>query len=520
MMKLSIKEKVEVRISLFQRDNEPIDEFYERCVDAQYVISDNKSDSGFDREVLLNFLFGLVPTIRSDVLETNQTSLNDFIDAARKLYADVNPGAISQSLKIKVEDDEEFLDQHDDVEYDDNENDIKIEEGSLDVVKSEPIDENATKEDSQFKDVHIYSCKKCTKEFTSKLKLMKHMTNKHPKPKVLKEKKPVSELQCEHCPAEFTSVDLKKEHIEKIHDPISKACGYCQEEFENYNSLAAHICYNHCKVNDVGKLVCIICNSFQRKLKKQIKYHILAAHLNCPNQICSMCNKIFDRLGLLKEHMRTIHLNENPYQCDKCEKSFKTRCGMKMHYISYHEEQTEIKCTFEGCDKILTNKARLKSHLNSHIKLNIVCDLCGKSFSNKQGLKDHMKYNHASAEQKEKMKVKCPVPDCNYAHVRKDKVDLHHRRIHLKVKRFHCPHCDDAFFLKNRLEEHINGIHLGKKPYKCELCEFCTAYKNVHKEHKKVAHGNQRFDCPYCSHSAKYKGNLTKHMRSVHKRDI
>ena len=73
--------------------------------------------------------------------------------------------------------------------------------------------------------------------------------------------------------------------------------------------------------------------------------------------------------------------------------------------------------------------------------------------------------------------------------------------------------------MKYKLEEHINGTHLGLKPYKCELCGFCTAYRNVHNEHKKVAHGNQRYDCPYCQHTARYKGNLTKHLRSVHKRD-
>ena len=527
-MKLSIKEKVEVRISLFQRNDEAIDEFYERCIDAQHVISDNERDGAFEREVLLHFLFGLIPRIRADVLNANWSSLDDFVAEAKKLYSDVEPETISCDLKIKVEDDYYFgsLDQNDaqqdeDMAYDANEHEMKIEGGSLNALKNEAIDENDLEnvENTTYKDAQIYPCLKCTKKYTSKLKLKKHMSNKHPKTKVVKEKKPVSELQCEHCPAEFASVDLKKEHIERVHDPISKTCGYCKEEFENYNALAAHICYKHCQVNEIGKLVCIICNSFQRKLKKQIKYHILGVHLNCPNQICSVCNKIFDRLGTLKEHMRTIHQGENPYQCDKCEKTFKTPGGLRIHYINYHEEHKEVLCTFEGCGKTFPNSTRLQNHMYHHTQQSIVCDLCGKSFCNKKGLQDHVKSTHISEEEKEKLKVKCPEPDCNYTHVRKEKVDLHHRRVHLKVKRFQCPHCDDAFFLKNRWEEHINGIHLGKKPYKCELCGFCTAYKNVHKEHAKVAHGDQRYDCPYCNHSARYKGNLTKHMRNVHKRD-
>ena len=66
--------------------------------------------------------------------------------------------------------------------------------------------------------------------------------------------------------------------------------------------------------------------------------------------------------------------------------------------------------------------------------------------------------------------------------------------------------------------EHVNGVHLNKKPFKCDLCPFATAYRNIHYEHKRVAHGNQKYDCPHCSHSARYKGNLDKHIQNVHQK--
>ena len=148
-MKLSIKEKVEVRISLIQRNDEAIDEFYERCVDAQYVISDNARDGAFDREVLLHFLFGLLPTIRADVLNANRSSLEDFIDEARRQYSEAKPDIIPCDLKIKVEDEDYFesFDQNDaqqdeEMGYDDNEQEVKIEDGSLNELKNEAIAEN------------------------------------------------------------------------------------------------------------------------------------------------------------------------------------------------------------------------------------------------------------------------------------------------------------------------------------------------------------------------------------------
>ena len=49
------------------------------------------------------------------------------------------------------------------------------------------------------------------------------------------------------------------------------------------------------------------------------------------------------------------------------------------------------------------------------------------------------------------------------------------------------------------------------------MCEFSTAYNATFSEHKKVAHGNQKFDCPHCPHTARYKNNLDKHINNVHK---
>ena len=523
-LEMSIKEKVEVRISLFQRDEEPIDEFYERCVDAQYVISDNKKDFAFDREVLLHFLFGLVPRIRADVLNANRSNLEEFVDEAKQQFAQFKPEDIYCNVKVKVERDDyyESFDQdktqNEYVPYEDNAFDMKLEDdGSIEEIKNEAVDNI---DDGQpFNEAKTHTCEICNEEFGTKLKLKKHVTAEHPKPKKFKGKKLISELQCEHCPAEFASVDLKREHETKVHDPISKTCGYCKEDFKTYNKLALHICNCHCLKNESGKLVCIICSNIQRKGVTQMKYHILGIHLNCPSQICKICNKTFEREVNLNEHIRTIHQGENPYQCDQCEKAFKSTCALKNHFIVNHAEQKELKCTFEGCEKTFPNSVHLRAHLYAHAQPSVVCDICGKSYNNKKAVKDHKKYHHASEEEKEKMRIKCPEPDCNFSHVRKDKVEVHHKRIHQKVKNFVCSHCGDGFFLRYRMEEHINGVHLGKKPYKCELCGFCTAYKNVHKEHKRVAHGNQRYDCPYCQHTAKYKGNLTKHLRNVHNRD-
>ena len=73
-LRLTIREKVEVRKGLQQVDSESIDDFYQRCRQAQYLVSDDVKDIGFEREVLLHFLIGLSPLIRDLVLETKCSS--------------------------------------------------------------------------------------------------------------------------------------------------------------------------------------------------------------------------------------------------------------------------------------------------------------------------------------------------------------------------------------------------------------------------------------------------------------
>ena len=81
-VKLSIREKVEIRKALQQKNRESVDEFYSRCVQAQYLVSDYIRDVTFDREVLLHFLIGLLPSIRDLVLATKCSNPDEYIREA------------------------------------------------------------------------------------------------------------------------------------------------------------------------------------------------------------------------------------------------------------------------------------------------------------------------------------------------------------------------------------------------------------------------------------------------------
>ena len=97
-VKLSIRDKVEILKKLQQNDGESVDDFYQRCLKAQYLISDDVIDVGFEREVLLHFLIGLSPLIRDLVLATKCSSTLEYIIEAKKYVQMVKEEPIEANI--------------------------------------------------------------------------------------------------------------------------------------------------------------------------------------------------------------------------------------------------------------------------------------------------------------------------------------------------------------------------------------------------------------------------------------
>ena len=97
-VKLTIRDKVEIRKKLQQQESESVDEFYQRCIQAQYLVSDDTRDIGFEREVLLHFLIGLAPFIRDLVLASKCSSTNEYIKEAKKYVQIVKEEPIGHEI--------------------------------------------------------------------------------------------------------------------------------------------------------------------------------------------------------------------------------------------------------------------------------------------------------------------------------------------------------------------------------------------------------------------------------------
>mgnify|MGYP001229303721 CR=1 FL=1 len=86
-------------------------------------------------------------------------------------------------------------------------------------------------------------------------------------------------------------------------------------------------------------------------------------------------------------------------------------------------------------------------------------------------------------------------------------------------KNFVCTQCTASYTRNLSLQRHINGVHLKLKQYKCTFdnCDYSTAWSSELNSHRDTKHyGVKRFKCSICDFEAYKRGNLDRHLESVH----
>lgn len=136
---------------------------------------------------------------------------------------------------------------------------------------------------------HVYSCKKCAKQFFNGYKFNQHIKAHSAQPK----------LQCQVCGRQFLRKDSLKTHI------------------------ATHVKSYQCKF-------CPKKLSTEHILKTHLKTHTGLRPFECDVESCT---KTFLKRGDMIRHKR-IHTGERPYTCDVCKKSF-----TRNHLLTEHKEK-------------------------------------------------------------------------------------------------------------------------------------------------------------------------------------
>ena len=135
-------------------------------------------------------------------------------------------------------------------------------------------------------------------------------------------------------------------------------------------------------------------------------------------------------MKILRDHIGNLHSDDKKgeiYICDLCDLSQPESLeNLKEHLKNVHE-----------CKSVHKPKVSSKAK-------EVICDLCGKSFSFQANLKRHIIVFHEGK------------------------------------KDYKCDACGKAFGEKNDLKRHVSAVHEGVKNHICDLCKL-TMFSNINR---------------------------------------
>lgn len=127
------------------------------------------------------------------------------------------------------------------------------------------------------------------------------------------------------------------------------------------------------------------------------------------------------------------------------------------------------------------------------------CDICGKKFSMKCYLQQHI----GTHDKKKKCRI-CKKFVSN--------MKVHIGSVHIYGKRIPCAICGEMIS-KTFMKRHISARHVEKpKKFKCEDCDEAFVYKSKLIEHKKKEHGFKAFTC-HCGYANDWITKFKEHQK-------
>ncbi|XP_061193318.1 zinc finger protein 852-like [Saccostrea echinata] len=190
---------------------------------------------------------------------------------------------------------------------------------------------------------------------------------------------------------------------------------------------------------------CNLCGNYVVKLDLHFeRYH------GTPSK-CKYCGKMFEDVWETKKHMQKEHLEQlkKEFTCNICHKTFSQKQELRNHKFAAHGSKRKFTC--EECGRHFNHLSTLESHRKVHtgVDRSYVCEICGKRFPRRNTMR--------------------------------------HARMHSQTKEFKCPSCDKSFNEKDQLQKHLR-LHTGEKPYRCRHCPKAFNHNVSLKAHVKKYH--------------------------------
>ena len=338
---------------------------------------------------------------------------------------------------------------------------------------------------------------------------------------------------------ELVEGEVSRVLLERMRDTAPRAgegrvvcvyCGHLFHESMSDNNIIRHISLNHLdntnkadKKNEKGRrkrreqnIICPICFNriFDLKRHMKDKHDVKQELLQCP-----LCEK---KVPIVSVHWKRIHSGQN-VQCAKCPE-FLNDYPKYSYHMRKHQGKEKTPGFCESCQVSYNNAYSHRRY--KHRETQVYCDLhCGKKFSSKQGLKEHL--NSVNGTWK---KQQCPKCENYYVHLR-DHLKYFHGKAkknrsklskQIKCEPRICNCCGMKFRFSRELTVHIKQEHL---PNLCKELQIKHSVDtkdgqqrediaNIFVQKKSTQVENNKIQCELCMKKCKTRSFMIAHMKN------
>ena len=108
---------------------------------------------------------------------------------------------------------------------------------------------------------------------------------------------------------------------------------------------------------------------------------------------CTMCGEKQTTASGHRKHMILHEEEKLKFECEVCKKKFAFNCYLKWH-MNVHTDNKPYTCPTRQCNAAFKLKQSLQRHMVVHSGIEFTCTVCGKKFTQKHYLTDHLNNTH------------------------------------------------------------------------------------------------------------------------------